>query len=197
MEVGQCLMESIKQLSLPRTRQNALPQRHSVNDRPSVNFRWGMLHQRGKPLRKYLDPSTICLISPRFFLIGVHDPPSNSNSSPTRAVSGAQLFVWTSRFLLPLALQSLTQRTSTGPSKMLYLVGLGLSDETDITVKGLEVVKKAERVYLEAYTSILLVDQATLVRCAAGSRFRLLSLLFSLLSHPHDPLSSLLATNST
>lgn len=47
---------------------------------------------------------------------------------------------------------------------MLYLVGLGLSDETDITVKGLEVVKKAERVYLEAYTSILLVDQATLVR---------------------------------
>jgi diphthine methyl ester synthase len=47
---------------------------------------------------------------------------------------------------------------------MLYLVGLGLSDETDITVKGLEVVKKASRVYLEAYTSILLVDQAVLVR---------------------------------
>ncbi|CAG9997992.1 unnamed protein product [Clonostachys byssicola] len=45
---------------------------------------------------------------------------------------------------------------------MLYLVGLGLSDETDITVKGLEVVKKASRVYLEAYTSILLVDQAVL-----------------------------------
>ncbi|KAI9167078.1 Diphthine synthase-like protein [Paramyrothecium foliicola] len=45
---------------------------------------------------------------------------------------------------------------------MLYLVGLGLSDETDITVKGLEVVKKASRVYLEAYTSILLVDQAIL-----------------------------------
>ncbi|CAI6089796.1 hypothetical protein V2G26_006796 [Clonostachys chloroleuca] len=47
---------------------------------------------------------------------------------------------------------------------MLYLVGLGLSDETDITVKGLEVVKKASRVYLEAYTSILLVDQAVLER---------------------------------
>ncbi|KAM0426168.1 hypothetical protein ACHAPT_008512 [Fusarium lateritium] len=45
---------------------------------------------------------------------------------------------------------------------MLYLVGLGLSDETDITVKGLEVVKKASRVYLEAYTSILLVDQSVL-----------------------------------
>jgi hypothetical protein len=47
---------------------------------------------------------------------------------------------------------------------MLYLVGLGLSDETDITVKGLEAVKKASRVYLEAYTSILLVDQSVLVR---------------------------------
>lgn len=46
---------------------------------------------------------------------------------------------------------------------MLYLVGLGLGDETDITVKGLEVVKKAERVYLEAYTSILLVDHTVLV----------------------------------
>jgi len=49
-------------------------------------------------------------------------------------------------------------------AKMLYLVGLGLSDETDITVKGLDVVKRASRVYLEAYTSILLVDQAVLVR---------------------------------
>ncbi|CAK7206901.1 diphthine synthase [Sporothrix eucalyptigena] len=45
---------------------------------------------------------------------------------------------------------------------MLYLVGLGLSDETDITVKGLEIVKKASRVYLEAYTSILLVNQSVL-----------------------------------
>jgi hypothetical protein len=49
------------------------------------------------------------------------------------------------------------------PSKMLYLVGLGLADETDITVKGLEVVKRAERVYLEAYTSILLVSKEKLV----------------------------------
>lgn len=46
---------------------------------------------------------------------------------------------------------------------MLYLVGLGLADEADITVKGLEVVKKADRVYLEAYTSILLVDKGKLV----------------------------------
>lgn len=46
---------------------------------------------------------------------------------------------------------------------MLYLIGLGLSDETDITVKGLEIVRKASRVYLEAYTSILLVDKVALV----------------------------------
>jgi diphthine synthase len=46
---------------------------------------------------------------------------------------------------------------------MLYLVGLGLSDETDITVKGLDIVRKASRVYLEAYTSILLVEKTVLV----------------------------------
>lgn len=43
------------------------------------------------------------------------------------------------------------------------MVGLGLADETDITVKGLNVVKAASRVYLEAYTSILLVDKDKLV----------------------------------
>jgi diphthine synthase len=47
---------------------------------------------------------------------------------------------------------------------MLYLVGLGLTDETDITVKGLDIVKRADRVYLEAYTSILLVETEKLVR---------------------------------
>ena len=38
---------------------------------------------------------------------------------------------------------------------MLYFVGLGLGDAKDITVKGLEVVKEAKKVYLEHYTSIL------------------------------------------
>lgn len=47
--------------------------------------------------------------------------------------------------------------------KMLYLVGLGLADEKDITVRGLEVVKSASKVYLEAYTSILLVEKEKLV----------------------------------
>ncbi|RUS25894.1 tetrapyrrole methylase [Jimgerdemannia flammicorona] len=45
---------------------------------------------------------------------------------------------------------------------MLYVVGLGLSDEKDITVKGLEAVTSCERVYLEAYTSILMVDKEKL-----------------------------------
>lgn len=52
---------------------------------------------------------------------------------------------------------------------MLYLIGLGLADEKDITVKGLEIVKRAERVYLEAYTAILLVDKEILVRYLIGS----------------------------
>ena len=48
--------------------------------------------------------------------------------------------------------------------RMLYLVGLGLGDASDITVKGLEIVKHAARVYLEAYTSILTVGKDELVR---------------------------------
>jgi diphthine synthase len=65
---------------------------------------------------------------------------------------------------------------------MFYVIGLGLCDEKDITVRGLEVshyyiakemtdklislqqaVKSCSRVYLEAYTSILLVQQERLV----------------------------------
>jgi hypothetical protein len=53
--------------------------------------------------------------------------------------------------------------TLTTTPTMLYLIGLGLSDETDITIKGLDIVRRASRVYLEAYTSILLVDKSILV----------------------------------
>ena len=45
---------------------------------------------------------------------------------------------------------------------MLYLIGLGLGNETDITVRGLNAVKKCKRVFLEMYTSILGVDTAKL-----------------------------------
>jgi len=47
---------------------------------------------------------------------------------------------------------------------MLWLIGLGLADERDITVKGLDVVRNCKRVYLEAYTSTLLVPTERLVR---------------------------------
>ena len=38
---------------------------------------------------------------------------------------------------------------------MLYMIGLGLGSSKDITLKGLELVKKADMVYLEQYTSLL------------------------------------------
>ncbi len=41
---------------------------------------------------------------------------------------------------------------------VLYFIGLGLGDEKDITVKGLEAVKNSEKVFLEHYTSVLSVD---------------------------------------
>ena len=37
----------------------------------------------------------------------------------------------------------------------LYFIGLGLNNEKDITLKGLETIKKCDFVYLENYTSIL------------------------------------------
>lgn len=46
---------------------------------------------------------------------------------------------------------------------VLYLIGLGLGDETDITVKGLEAVKKCSLIFLEYYTSVLGVDKDKLV----------------------------------
>lgn len=47
---------------------------------------------------------------------------------------------------------------------MFYAIGLGLADEKDVSVKGLEIIKRAERVYLEAYTAVLLVEKEVLVR---------------------------------
>ncbi|KAG8470460.1 hypothetical protein KFE25_008881 [Diacronema lutheri] len=42
---------------------------------------------------------------------------------------------------------------------MLYLIGLGLADEKDITMRGVEALKRCGKVYLEAYTSILTVGK--------------------------------------
>ena len=41
---------------------------------------------------------------------------------------------------------------------MLYFIGIGLNDEKDVTLKGLEAVKKCDFVYLENYTSKLNVQ---------------------------------------
>ncbi|KAM6502944.1 Tetrapyrrole methylase [Amanita muscaria] len=45
---------------------------------------------------------------------------------------------------------------------MFYLIGLGLCDESDITLRGLTAIQRCSRVYLEAYTSILMVPQSRL-----------------------------------
>ncbi|RWS16409.1 diphthine synthase-like isoform X2 [Dinothrombium tinctorium] len=42
---------------------------------------------------------------------------------------------------------------------MLYLIGLGLGDVTDITFKGLQIVRKVDKVFLESYTSILCANR--------------------------------------
>jgi diphthine synthase len=41
---------------------------------------------------------------------------------------------------------------------MLYLIGLGLGNERDVTLRGLDAIKRCSKVYLEAYTSVLGVD---------------------------------------
>ncbi len=45
---------------------------------------------------------------------------------------------------------------------MLYLIGLGLSDEKDLTLKGLDAIKKCEKLYLESYTSKLSCSKESL-----------------------------------
>lgn len=53
---------------------------------------------------------------------------------------------------------------------VLYIVGLGLGDEKDITVRGLEAVRKSSKVLLEHYTSIIGVDKAKLVSARMRQR---------------------------
>jgi hypothetical protein len=49
------------------------------------------------------------------------------------------------------------ENQSAARDAMLYIVGLGLGDEHDITVRGLESVRSCAKVYMEAYTSLLSV----------------------------------------
>ena len=45
---------------------------------------------------------------------------------------------------------------------VLYLIGLGLCNEKDITIRGLEYIKQSDYVYMEYYTSILGIDSSKL-----------------------------------
>ena len=45
---------------------------------------------------------------------------------------------------------------------VLYLIGLGLCNEKDITVRGLEYIKQSDYIYMEYYTSILGIDSKKL-----------------------------------
>lgn len=42
------------------------------------------------------------------------------------------------------------------------MIGLGLSDEKDITIKGFEAVKSSSKIYLESYTAILMINRKKL-----------------------------------
>ncbi|CAF1658977.1 unnamed protein product, partial [Didymodactylos carnosus] len=42
---------------------------------------------------------------------------------------------------------------------MLYLIGLGLADVDDLTVKGVRLIEQCQYVYLETYTTILQINQ--------------------------------------
>ena len=45
---------------------------------------------------------------------------------------------------------------------VLFIVGLGLGDEKDITVRGLEAVRSCDKIFLESYTSLLCVGKERL-----------------------------------
>jgi diphthine synthase len=45
---------------------------------------------------------------------------------------------------------------------VLHMIGLGLSDEKDISMKGFDAVKASSKVYLEMYTAILMISNERL-----------------------------------
>ena len=58
---------------------------------------------------------------------------------------------------------------------MLLFIGLGLYDERDISVKGLQTVRAADVVYAEFYTSRLMGATEEKLECLYGKKIRLLS----------------------
>ena len=57
---------------------------------------------------------------------------------------------------------------------MLTFVGLGLWDERDVSFKGYEVVKRADKVYVEFYTSILMGTSIKKLSSFFGKEIKLL-----------------------
>lgn len=55
--------------------------------------------------------------------------------------------------VFPFGCHSVLSQPAAGA--MLYIVGLGLGDERDITVRGLDAVRSCSKIYMEAYTSLL------------------------------------------
>ena len=78
---------------------------------------------------------------------------------------GDQRYVLPPHTLHGYAIDGCTQHNT---AMVFYLVGLGLGDERDITVRGLEAVKKCDQVWLEAYTSVLCVGVERLEAFTAG-----------------------------
>ncbi|MBP2031165.1 diphthine synthase [Methanohalophilus levihalophilus] len=58
---------------------------------------------------------------------------------------------------------------------MLYFVGLGLFDEKDVSLKGLEVIKQADEVYVEFYTSRLMGSDQEKMEALYGRELTVLS----------------------
>jgi diphthine synthase len=47
----------------------------------------------------------------------------------------------------------------------LYIIGLGLGDDSDITLRGRAAIEKCSTIFLEAYTSVLAVSKERLEEC--------------------------------
>jgi len=45
---------------------------------------------------------------------------------------------------------------------VLYIIGLGLGTERDITLRGLDAIKSSSKLFLESYTSVLCVNSEKL-----------------------------------
>jgi diphthine synthase len=56
---------------------------------------------------------------------------------------------------------------------VLYLVGLGLGDESDVTARGAAAIRASDRVFLEAYTSLLPGVSPARLEAAFGKRIEL------------------------